>query len=103
MRRFLYTACCAAVLTACAGADQATAIDRDRFVTTVVELRQAAVQTRGDPDSYDAMRAQILQANGVTEDELRQYVEMHGENVEHMAEVWNDINSRLTERGLDIQ
>jgi len=102
MRRFLYTACCAAVLAACAGAD-ATAIDRDRFVTTVVELRQAAMQTRGDPDAYDALRAQILQANGVTEEELRQYVEVHGENVDHMAEVWNDINTRLTDRSTEIQ
>jgi hypothetical protein len=99
MRHLLYGLLALALLGACRG-PAPTAIDRDRFVETVVELRQAAMETRSEPAAYEARKAQVLQRQGVSEAELREYVEVHGRDVEHMAEVWNAINNELTERGL---
>jgi hypothetical protein len=88
----------ALLLSGCARSDAPTAIERDNFVETIVELRHAAMETRGDTAAYEVRKQQILQANQVTEAELRDYVAHHGQDVEHMAEVWNDINTRLGER-----
>ena len=86
-------------LAACRGAEP-TSIERDVFVATVVELRQAAMETRNEPGLWEARKAQVLQRHGVTESDLQAYVEVRGTDVEHMAEVWNAINSELAERGL---
>jgi hypothetical protein len=102
MNRILFAALCAVLLLSCRS-DRATTLDRDEFVTTVVELRRAAMELRGDPGAYEVRREQLLQARGVTEDELRQYVEVHAGDVQHMAEVWNEINSELSERSMIVQ
>jgi hypothetical protein len=98
MRNYLPAALLAVALTACGPANDATGIGRDRFVDVVVELRLAALETRGDVAAFEARKAEILRAADVTEDEMRAYVERHGEDLEHMAEVWGAINRRLSDR-----
>jgi hypothetical protein len=104
MRTLVHTICRAVLLlglsvpAGCGRGDATTAIERDRFVETIVELRHAAMETRGDTAAYEVRKQQILQEQGVTEAELRDYVERRGRDVEHMAEVWNEINTRLGER-----
>jgi hypothetical protein len=89
----------AALLAACGAGSGAPGLTDERFVTVVVELRRAAAETRGNPGAYPARRDSILQAAGVTEDQLRAYVDAHGGDLRHMAEIWADVNRRLAESG----
>jgi hypothetical protein len=93
----------AGALLGCARGDDGTGLRTDRFVDVVVELRQAALDLRDDPAAYDVRKGQILRDAGVTEDQLRAYVEVHGTDLDHMAEVWRSINQRLSERETVIQ
>jgi hypothetical protein len=95
MKRFITGAIVVALLGGCDRGDATGTIDRDRFITTVVQLRQAALETAGDPAAWAARREAILRANRVTEAALREYVAVHGRDVEHMAEVWGAVNERL--------
>jgi hypothetical protein len=88
---------------ACSPGRDATGIDTDRFVDVVVELRRAAFELRGDPATFELRRDSILDDAGVTEDQLRAYVERHGTDLEHMAEVWAAINTRLAEPPPEVQ
>jgi hypothetical protein len=101
MRNWLRTLCPALLLLACNGAEPTTAIDTDRFVETIVELRHAAAETRGDTAAYEARKQQILRERQLSEDELRDYVAQRGRDAEHMAEVWSEINRRLSDRFLE--
>jgi hypothetical protein len=92
-----------AVLTACAGADDAAVIETDRFIDVVVELRRAAIELRHDPAAYEARRDQVLGSAGVTEAQLRTYVERRGTDLDHMAGVWSTINSRMSELEATVQ
>jgi hypothetical protein len=72
------------------------AIARDRFISTMVELRVAA-QRSPTGLATEAERDRILTEQGVTADELRQFVEVHGGNVPMMAEVWIEVERRIAE------
>lgn len=76
--------------------DTGTGLSDERFIAVIVELRRAAQETRGDPAAYPALREAVLRDADVTEEELRQYVETHGRDVDRMAEVWDSINTRLS-------
>jgi hypothetical protein len=69
-------------------------IDRQVFVDTYVELRTTALanltgQIR--PDERDS----VLARHGVTEEDLLRFAEVHGRDVEFMAEVWAEVETRL--------
>jgi hypothetical protein len=102
MRHIFAALCFLVLLAGCGGPDRGTAIETERFVSAVVELRRAAAQTWGDTAAFAARKTEILRTQGVTEEDLRQYVEVHGENVQYMADVWNSINTELSDRGLDL-
>jgi hypothetical protein len=42
-------------------------------------------------------RERILSEQGVTQDELFTFIEVHGKEVEYMRDVWNEIEERLNE------
>lgn len=69
-------------------------IDEETFIETYVALRIAAFDTdssriaAGDRDA-------ILEARGVTEDDLMAFVRAHGAELEYMREVWNEIEVRM--------
>lgn len=72
----------------------AETIPREVFVDTYVELRMAALHS---PDGRvgPAARAEILEAKGVTEADLLEYVDVHGNRVQYMVEVWAEIDDTL--------
>jgi hypothetical protein len=96
MKRFVILLV-AVALTACGRTAEPTGLDTDRFIDAVVMLRRAAIDLRHDPAAYEAQKEQLLRDAGVTEDELRRYVERHGTDLDHMADVWRTINTRMSQ------
>jgi hypothetical protein len=96
MRRLLILAAATALLTGC-GREPVSGLDDDRFVDVVVLLRRAAAEHHADPAAFVERRDEILRDAGTTEAEVREYVERHGRDLQHMADIWAAINRRLTE------
>ncbi len=72
------------------------AIDEELFISTFVDLRVAALSAEGgelDP----AERERILADRGVSEEDLLQFVEVHGRDVDFMAGVWSRADSLIAE------
>ncbi len=85
------------LLLACGGEqapEAAGTISRDAFVGTYVELRLAALHSPDGRVSPEA-KAEILEAKGVTEADLLEYVDVHGARVQFMVEVWAEIDDTL--------
>jgi hypothetical protein len=80
------------------GADDSTfGVTDERFVATMVELRQAAVTAGRDTARFEELRAQTLERQGVSEEDLRAYVETHSGDLRHMAAMWDSVASRLAD------
>ena len=82
---------------ACGGAEApegSETIARDIFVGTYVELRMTALRSPDGRISPSA-KAEILEAKGVTEADLLEYVGVHGPRVQFMVEVWGEIDDTL--------
>jgi hypothetical protein len=92
-----------AAFAACASAEDAGVLETDRFIDVVVELRRAAIELSQDPPAYEARRDRILDSAGVTEAQLRTYVERRSTDLEYMAGVWSTINSRMSELEATVQ
>lgn len=91
------TAFGAALLVAACGRAPAPAgggLDREAFIATYVELRATAVR-RGTAELSDADRSEVLARMGVTEEALLAFVEAHGEDVDFMRSVWDEVEGRL--------
>ena len=74
--------------------EAAGTISRDVFVGTYVELRMAALHSPDGRVGPEA-KAEILEAKGVTEADLLEYVDVHGARVQFMVEVWAEIDDSL--------
>jgi hypothetical protein len=86
-----------ATLLSCGAGAETTGMTSDSFIEVMVELRRTANQAAGDTIAFVARREQILLEAGITEEQLREYVEAHGRDVEHMARIWEAINTRLAD------
>lgn len=75
------------------GSDVGT-IDRDTFVATYVDLRLAALSNESGAIT-PSQRERILEGYGVSGSDLLRFVEVHGDRVEFMREVWNDVDDRI--------
>ena len=73
-----------------------TSITPERFIEVYTALRQAAAAT-DDTLVFDSMRNEILRAHGVTEDDLFEFALVHGRDIEAMLELWDSVQSRLTD------
>ena len=62
-----------------------------------MDLRTAALSS-GSPDLGDEVRDSILAVYDVTAQDLLDFVETHGEDVEFMRDLWTEIEARMTER-----
>ncbi|MHC4925459.1 MAG: hypothetical protein ACYTG4_15490 [Planctomycetota bacterium] len=87
-----------ALSIACAGGGAAppdsTLIDNESFVATYVALRVAALT--GDDRSIDEEgREAVLREQGVSEEDLLAFVEFHGDDVDFMREIWDEVERRL--------
>jgi hypothetical protein len=86
----------AAALWGCGGGGStptSTTIDKEKFVTTYVQLREAAVQV--DSAGLDSARAAILRRAGVTQKEMLAFADVHGRDVAFMKDVWDEVERRL--------
>jgi hypothetical protein len=72
-------------------------VERDGFIGAFVDLRIAAVYA-GSTNIGDAVRDSILTVNGVDEQDLMDFVAIHGEDVEFMSDLWTEVEARLTAR-----
>jgi len=69
-------------------------IDRELFIATYVDLRATTIRS----DSFaisDTDRAAVLARHGVTEQQLLEFPELHGRDVEFMRTVWDEVERRL--------
>jgi len=83
------------VVAACAGDGSTVGLSDERFIEAMVELRRAAMTAGSDTVQFEQRRQAILNEQGVTEDELRRYVEANSRDLYHMAAVWDSISTRL--------
>ena len=85
------------IMAACGGEpseESSQTIPRDVFIGTYAELRMAALRSLDGRVSPQA-KEEILEANGVIEAELLEFVDAHGPRVQFMVEVWGEIDDTL--------
>ncbi len=95
--RGIVTAGLTCALGACVGArtpEEPETIPRDVFVDAYVELRLKALRTPGGRIGPTA-KEEVLEARGITEAELAEFVDAHGPRVQFMADVWAEIDDSL--------
>lgn len=73
---------------------QAQGIDRDIFVATYVDLRRTVRENPTKPIAPQE-RERILREHGVTSEDLLQFVEIHGRDLDYMSAVWDTVEARL--------
>ena len=78
------------------GSGPGSTIERERFIEVMVELRYEAVRSPTGRIT-DTARDGILGRQGLVEDDLRSFVEVHGRNVPLMTEVWAEVQLRLAD------
>jgi hypothetical protein len=79
------------LLGGCGGGPEAP-LARETFESVMVELRRAAKQ---DSAGFEARRAEILKAAGVTDSMLLGFVRAHREDLEYMTGIWEAADRRL--------
>lgn len=84
-------------LASCGGDALPETIERDTFVQAYANLRIAAVETDSGRIAF-TVRDSILDAFGVTEEDLMIFADVHAEELEFMRDVWNDVEL-LMDRG----
>ncbi len=70
---------------------------RAEFIGAYIDLRTAAMSAQ-TTDIGDELRDSILAVYDVTEQDLLDFVDMHGEDVGFMRDLWTEIETLLTER-----
>lgn len=81
-------------VVACGDSERTDVIDRETFIDTYVDLRIAALDT--DSARIGAAdREAILARHGVSEDDLVEFVEVYGSELEVMRDVWNEVEVRM--------
>ena len=70
---------------------------RPEFIGAYLDLR-TAVLSSGSTDRSNEVRDSILAVYDVTDQDLLDFVEIHGEDVEFMRDLWTEIEARVTER-----
>ena len=70
---------------------------REAFIAAFLDLRMAAL-TSGSADLTDEVRDSVLAISNVTEQDLLDFIDTHGEDVEFMRDLWTELETLLTER-----
>ena len=70
---------------------------RDVFIEAYLDLRTAALES-GTSDFGDEVRDSILAVHDVTGQDLLDFINTHGEDVEFMNDLWAELEVRLGER-----
>jgi hypothetical protein len=87
------------LVAACGGqgdtATDATApISRDLFVQTYVELRMESFDNTPRVIT-DAEKDVILAERGITDEDLRHFIQVHGSDLPFMRDLWADIEAQI--------
>lgn len=72
-------------------------VAREGFIGAFLDLRIAAVYSE-TADIGDDVRDSILTVYGVTGQDLVDFIETHGEDVEFMNDLWAEVEARLIAR-----
>jgi hypothetical protein len=75
----------------------ADVISREAFVEAYVELRVEALKSDDQEISLEE-RNRILAGLGLTEEDLLQFVDRRGRDVQFMRRVWEEVDSIMTSR-----
>ncbi len=70
---------------------------RAEFIGAYTDLRTAALSS-GSTELGDEVRDSILAIYDVTAQDLMDFIETHGEDVEFMRDLWTEIEALMTER-----
>ena len=70
---------------------------REAFIGAYLDLRTAALNSE-TTEFGDEARDSILAAYGVTGQDLLDFIDTHGEDVEFMHDLWAELEVRLIER-----
>ena len=70
--------------------------EREVFIETYVDLRAKAMAA-GTTEIEAGVRDSILAVYGVTGEELVEFIDIHGEDVQFMSDLWGEIEELLTE------
>lgn len=81
----------AASLAGCSDDPEPQHIDRATFVAAYTDLRLAARDDRFD----DGVRDSILDAHGISEEELRTFVDAHAADPTVLSEAWKAVTERM--------
>ena len=87
---------CLAALQGCSTRStdpEGVAIPKDTFVTTYVQLREAALDL--PQERIDSARAAILAEHHLTEQDMLTFADVHGRDVVFMKDVWDQVEKRL--------
>lgn len=86
-------------MTTCAPSDSGS---RDRgtigdrqFTRIFGDLIVARIETLPDTAAYRERRSQILENAGLTEEDIRAFVDAHGRDSDRMAEVYRRVRARI--------
>lgn len=80
-------------------AEGAEGIDRQTFVATYADLRRAVVADSLD----DAVRDSILAARGVTEADLRDYVDRRATDPDALSKTWREVLDTIAARDSAVE
>lgn len=69
---------------------------REAFIGAYLDLRTEAVSS-GSTEISDEVRDSILSVYGVNAQDLLDFIDTHGENVEFMSDLWTEIETRMAE------
>ena len=76
------------------GGDRDGTVDRETFLVAYVDLRVAALQGPEEELGRED-RDRILNEHGVTREDLLDFVEAHGRDVDFMKELWDEARQRI--------
>lgn len=95
----LLTLCAAPLLAGCGDPDEEIEgiITREEFVQAYSELRVSALREEGGDIALED-RDRILAELGLTPQDLMDFVEVHGRDMDYMQEVWEEVDNNLETR-----
>ena len=70
-------------------------IDERTFTATLSDLVVARIQLLPDTASYTRRAEEILREHGVSEEEMRTFADVHGQNDDRMTRAYGRVSARL--------
>lgn len=83
------------------GSDDGSTISREAFVDVLFDLRVAALQTSGQEITLEE-KDRILEAHGLTEEDVLRFAEVRGGDPEFMEGVWAELRARLQDSRMEL-